>query len=86
MQCKGNESVAGGSWMNLNGNAGQVMLPLLRILASPDQLHRSLSYQTSLCNQQISLYRHRVLHVRFNQLHAMATACNATAWYIGAHL
>ena len=30
--------------MNLNGNAGQVMLPLLRILASPDQQHRLSRY------------------------------------------
>lgn len=33
--------MVGANWMNLNGSAGQVMLPLLRILSSSDQLHRS---------------------------------------------
>ncbi len=40
-QCKGGDSVAGASWMNLNGTAGQVVLPLLGMLASPDQPQRS---------------------------------------------
>ena len=28
------------TWINLNGTAGQVMLPVLRILTSPDETHR----------------------------------------------
>lgn len=30
----------GGSWLDMNGHAGQVMLPLLPTLASTDLLHR----------------------------------------------
>ncbi|KAA6418674.1 MAG: hypothetical protein FRX49_11327 [Trebouxia sp. A1-2] len=59
VQLKGNKSVAGGSWMNLNGNAGQVMLPLLRILASPDQLHRqSLAYLCAITRLALTLEFH----------------------------
>ncbi|DBA96744.1 TPA: hypothetical protein ACH3X1_015586 [Trebouxia sp. C0004] len=59
VQCKGSESVAGGSWMNMNGIAGQVMLPLLKILASPDQLHRqSLAYLCAVTRLALTLEFH----------------------------
>ena len=54
VQCKGGETIAGASWMNLNGNAGQVMLPMLRILSSPDQLHRSHLCSTPVSSMAVS--------------------------------
>ena len=46
MQCEGGDTIEGANWMNLNGSAGQVMLPLLRIVSSADQLHRSDLHRT----------------------------------------
>ncbi|KAL3132723.1 hypothetical protein ABBQ32_009229 [Trebouxia sp. C0010 RCD-2024] len=40
VQCEGGGHLKGANWMNLNGSAGQVMLPLLRIVSSSDRLHR----------------------------------------------
>ena len=37
----GGAALAGELWLDMNGDAGQVMLPLLPLLASPDPLHRS---------------------------------------------